>query len=86
MARTNIHKYTCKRDSLGKLPCGHREPSPVLCEGLEGWGMGAKIRKGRTYVYLKLSHVIVWQKSTQYCEAIILQLKKNIFEIYERRV
>ena len=58
----------------------------MLCEGLEGWGMGGKFRKGGTYVYLKLIHVIVWQKSTQYCEAIILQLKKNTFEIYERRV
>ena len=28
-----------------------------------------------TYVYLWLIHVDVWQKSTQYCKAIILQLK-----------
>ena len=31
-------------------------------------------RKG-TYVYLWLSHIDVWQQSTQYCKAIILQLK-----------
>ena len=28
-----------------------------------------------TYVYLWLIHVDVWQKPTQYCKAIILQLK-----------
>ena len=28
-----------------------------------------------TYVYLWLTHVDVWQKPTQYCKAIILQLK-----------
>ena len=28
-----------------------------------------------TYIYLWLTHVDVWQKSTQYCKAIIFQLK-----------
>ena len=54
--------------------------SPVLCDSLEGWGMGGKFRKERTDVYLQLIHVIVWQKSTQYCKAIILQFKKNRWE------
>ena len=31
------------------------------------------------YVYLWLIHVDVWQKPTQYCKAIILQLKMNTF-------
>ena len=30
-----------------------------------------------TYVYLWLTHIDVWQKPTQYCKAIILQLKIN---------
>ena len=30
-----------------------------------------------TYVYLWLIHVDVWQKPTQYCKAIIFQLKMN---------
>ena len=30
-----------------------------------------------TYVYSWLIHVAVWQKPTQYCKAIILQLKKK---------
>ena len=32
-----------------------------------------------TCVYLWLMHVDVWQKPTQYCRAIILQLKNKIF-------
>ena len=31
------------------------------------------------YVYLWLIHIDVWQKPTQYCKAIILQLKINKF-------
>jgi len=39
-----------------------------------------------TYVHLWLIHVDVWQKSNQYCKAIILQLKINkyIKRRYER--
>ena len=42
-------------------------------------GMGREVgerskRKG-THVYLWLIHADVWQKLTQYCKAIILQLK-----------
>ena len=32
------------------------------------------------YTYLSLIHVAVWQKPTQYCKAIILQLKMNKLE------
>ena len=31
----------------------------------------------RTYVYLWMIHFDVWQKTTQYCKAVILQLKIN---------
>ena len=49
----------------------------LLCDNLEGWdGVGGG-REG-TYVYLWLIHADVWQKPTQYCKAIILQLKINI--------
>ena len=48
----------------------------------EGWdGMrGGKMRrrfKGAIYVYLWLIHVGVWQKTTKFCKAVILQLKKK---------
>ena len=49
----------------------------LLCDNLEGWdGVGGG-REG-TYVYLWLIHADVWQKPTQYCKAIVLQLKINI--------
>ena len=47
-----------------------------LCDNLEGWngvGGGRQVQEG-TYVYLRLIHVDVWQKPTQNCRAIILQL------------
>ena len=41
--------------------------------------LNQKNKKGVTYVYLWLTHIDVWQKPTQYCKAIILQLKINKF-------
>ena len=37
---------------------------------------GGRFKREGTYVYLWLIHVDVWQKPTQFCKAIILQLKK----------
>ena len=34
---------------------------------------------GDIHIYICLVHVDIWQKSTQYCKAIILQLKTNKF-------
>ena len=39
--------------------------------------MGGKFEREVTCVYLWLVHVDVWQKPTQYCKAIIPQLKIN---------
>ena len=62
----------------------------MLCdipEGGDGWemgggcgvqGVGGVFREEGTYVYLWLIHVDVWQRPTQYCKVIILQLKKMI--------
>ena len=56
---------------------GH--PKLVLWENPEGWdgeGGGRGLQDGgTTYVYLWLTHVDVWQKPSQYCKVIILQLK-----------
>jgi len=39
-------------------------------------GDGREVHEGsRTYVYLWLIHVDVWQKPTKYCKIFILQLK-----------
>ena len=43
-------------------------------------GAGGRLKREGTYVYLWLMHVDVWQKLTQYCKAIILQLKINILK------
>ena len=40
-------------------------------------GVGGKFK--RTCVYLWLIHADVWQKPTQYCKAIVLQLKITKF-------
>ena len=42
-----------------------------------GRKMGVKFKKEGTYVHLWVIHVDVWQKPTQYCKAIILQLEIN---------
>ena len=44
-----------------------------------GWEVGGRFKKEGTYIYLWLIHVNIWQKPTQYCKAIILQLKINQF-------
>ena len=39
--------------------------------------VGRGLKRERIYVYLRLIHVIVQQKPTQHCKAIILQFKKK---------
>ena len=39
--------------------------------------MGGRLKREGINVYLWLIHVVVWQKSTEYCKAIIIQLKIN---------
>ena len=43
------------------------------------WEMGEVFRREGTYISLWLTHVDVWQKPTQYCKAVILQLKIDLF-------
>ena len=54
----------------------------MLCDNLEGWDgvrwggrLRGRFKREKTYVYLRLIHVDVWQKPTQYYKSIILQLK-----------
>ena len=49
----------------------HREQTMDMVVG--------RFKREGTYVYLWLIQVAVWQKSTQYCKAIILQLNINNF-------
>ena len=48
--------------------------SVIMQRGGTGWEVGGRVKREGTYVYLWLIHVGVWQKSMQYCKAIILQL------------
>ena len=43
-----------------------------------GWEVGGRFKREEINVYLGLIHVDVWQKLTQYCKEIILQLKVNL--------
>ena len=45
--------------------------------------VGEGFKTEGTYVYLWLIHVDLWQKQTQYCKAIILQLKNFFFKEWE---
>ena len=47
--------------------------------------VGRRFKREGTYVYLWLIHVDVWQKPTQHCKTIILQLKikkKKMWYVY----
>ena len=52
-----------------------------ICNNLEGWvgrEVGRRLKWEETYVYLWLIHVDILEKPTQYCKAIILQLKISL--------
>jgi len=66
-----------------------KEPKPGLGDNREGWdGIGGRREVqegGNIYIYLWLIHVDVWQKPTQYCKAIILELKiKNKWAFFKK--
>ena len=53
----------------------------MLCDNLEGWdGVGGwrEVQEGRNICIPMADSVDVWQKPTQHCKAIILQLKINL--------
>ena len=77
-----IYNTMCKTDSQWEFAVWLRELKQGLCNRLKG-GMGRETggmsgRKG-TWVYLWLILVEVWQKTTKFCKAIILQLKIFFF-------
>ena len=79
---SSMETYTLpylKLDS-GKLLYDSESSNWVLCDNVEGWdgvggGVGGSRRREHTYTYGQFM-LILWQKPTQYCKAIILQLKK----------
>ena len=51
--------------------------SVTTYRGGMGWELGRRFKREGTYVYIWPIHVDVWQKPTQCCESVILQLKRN---------
>ena len=59
---------------LKELPREHNPVSQPRGLGL-GWEVGGRFMREETYVYLWL--IVLRQKPTQHCKAIILKLKKK---------
>ena len=62
-----------KQIASGNLLYDAGSSDELLCDNLEGW----EVQEGGTYIYPWLTQVNVWQRPTQYCKAIIFQLKIN---------
>ena len=77
----SIYIIIYKIDSQWEFAVWLKELNVGLCNNLKGWDgeVGGSLKREGTYVYLWLVHVDVWQKGTQYCREIILQLKINKF-------
>ena len=77
---SNMETYITigKIDSQWEFAVWLRELNLGVCNNLEGWDgeEGGREREG-TWVYLWLICVDVWQRPTQYCNEVILQLKKK---------
>ena len=80
--KSNIETYITMRriDSQWEFAICLRKLKQGLCLNLEGWvgrEMGGGFKREGIYVYLWLIHVGVWQETTKFCKAIILQLQIN---------
>ena len=78
--KSNMETYItiCKIDSQQEFAVWLRKLRRGLCINLEGRGgvgreMGGRFKREGTYVYLRLIHTEVWQKTTKFYKAIILQ-------------
>ena len=72
-----IYTTICKQIAMG-ICCDSRNSNlgSVTAQRYRiGWDMEGGFKKEVIFVYLWLTHIIVWQKPTQYCKAIIVQLK-----------
>ena len=75
-----IAHYHLQKTASGNVAVWLRELKLGLrdnLEGQDGAGGGREVQEKGTYVNLQLTYVDVWQKPTQYCKAIIPQLKRN---------
>ena len=73
----------CKIDTQWEFALWLRKLKPGLYDNLEGWEEvrgGREVQREGTYVYLQLIHVDIWQETTKFCKAIILQLTNKLIE------
>ena len=88
----NMYITICKIDGQRESALGPGSSNQGSVNKLEGWdGVGGEreVQMEGTYVYLCIHstpHPEVWQKPTQYCKAIILQLKINKFKKFCKAV
>ena len=71
-----IHYHVWNRQLSGELLC-NTGSSPW--RGGMGWEMGGRFKREGTCVPQWLIHVDIWQKPTQNCKAMIVQLKINLY-------
>ena len=88
--RRNPLQYSCLENPMDRGATIYKTDSrwefAVWCRELKPGALwqtggvdGVGCRREGTYVYLWLIHLDVWQKPTQYCKVIFLQLKINNF-------
>ena len=72
----------CKIDSQWEFAVGMAQETQTGYASTQRGGierkLGGRFKREAMYVYLWLIHAEVWQKTTKFCKAIILQLKKNL--------
>ena len=75
---SSMETYTLpyvRRIASGNSLCDSQEFKLGLCDYLEAWDGAAGRFIYIWFIYIWLIHADVWQKPTQHCKAIILQLK-----------
>ena len=62
-------------DSWWEADVSHRELSAMLCDDLDkgGWQVEGRLKRKGIHVYIELIHIVVQEKLTQHCKAIMLQ-------------
>ena len=71
-AESGVDIYTLRAGS-----CCVAQGAQLSAEMAQGRGWGGRLKREGTYVYIQQIYVVVRQKLTQHCKAIILQLKKK---------
>ena len=68
------HMY--KRQPMGCAVRNSKRGSVITQRGGVGREMGERFTRESAYVYVRLIHTDIWQKTRKFCKAVILQFKK----------